>query len=203
MREITGDPNDPRWYEMLAKNDRVLVGRSDPDTDPAGCRTLLLWKLADAYYAEPVHDALLARFPRPGVDTEAVLSAQLEVGDLDYIFTYRSLALDHGHRYVDLPDEIDLSNASFEAMYGAFDAFCDGESVAGTTILYGFTIPTNAPHPDLALEFAALVASEWGMARFAEAGLLAPPPGHDKPFVPADQAGSLPRDLEKRVEADA
>lgn len=203
IREITGDPTGRPWYDVLAENDRVLAGRSDPDTDPAGYRTLFLWRLADAHYGEPVYDRLLDRFPTPGVDTEAILSAQLEVGDLDYVFTYRSLAIDHGHDYVDLPDAIDLSNASHEETYAtANETLGDGKTVTGTTILYGFTIPTNAPHPDLALEFAALVASEWGMGAFRDADLLAPPPGHDKPFVPEAQVHALPEDLHKRVEVE-
>ena len=43
--------NQKNWMEVLLRKD-VQFGRSDPNQDPAGYRTLLLWKLADRYYAK-------------------------------------------------------------------------------------------------------------------------------------------------------
>lgn len=201
IREITGDPADGPWYDVLAENRRVIVGRSDPNTDPAGYRTLFLWRLADAHYGADVYARLKERFPSPTADTESTMTAALLVGDLDYAFTYRSLAVDAGLRYVDLPDEIDLSSASHaEAYANVSERLADGTTVTGSPILYGFTVPANAPHPALAVEFAALVAGPAGMEALREAGLLAPPPGHGRPFVPVEQWDAVPPALQAALE---
>jgi molybdate/tungstate transport system substrate-binding protein len=36
------------WYEVLARND-VIFGHSERDADPCGCRTLLVWQLAEKH----------------------------------------------------------------------------------------------------------------------------------------------------------
>ena len=46
--EINGD----NWYEILQR-DGVKYGRSNPDRDPCGYRTLMVWQLAEDYYNAP------------------------------------------------------------------------------------------------------------------------------------------------------
>jgi tungstate ABC transporter binding protein WtpA len=42
--------NEENWPEILLRED-VHFGRSDPDQDPSGYRTIILWKLADRYFS--------------------------------------------------------------------------------------------------------------------------------------------------------
>jgi molybdate/tungstate transport system substrate-binding protein len=59
VNDITTD----NWYSILARPD-VQAGRSNPDIDPNGYRTLIVWKLSEKYYNEPgLSERLLARAP--------------------------------------------------------------------------------------------------------------------------------------------
>ena len=50
---LFGDEIDKdNWYQILQR-DGVRYGRSDPDQDPCGYRTLMVWQLAEAYYGIP------------------------------------------------------------------------------------------------------------------------------------------------------
>ena len=44
--------NNDNWTEILMRDD-IIYGRSDPDADPCGYRTLLTLKLAEKYYNRP------------------------------------------------------------------------------------------------------------------------------------------------------
>ena len=103
--------NAQNWYRILLR-DGIRTGRADPTLDPAGYRTLMVWQLAEKYYRQPNLAALLKnaspmRYVRP---KEADLTALLQLGEFDYIWTYVSLARANGFRWVDLPAEINLSD---------------------------------------------------------------------------------------------
>jgi molybdate/tungstate transport system substrate-binding protein len=83
----------------------------------------------------------------------------LESGDLDYAFEYRSVSRQHDLSFLALPPEINLSDPSYAETYQrvrvklAFRRFATvNPEFEGKTISYGLTIPSNAPHPDLAAE---------------------------------------------------
>ncbi|MGA1361180.1 MAG: substrate-binding domain-containing protein, partial [Gemmatimonadaceae bacterium] len=88
-KEITAE----NWWQILQRPG-VETGRSDPQLDPNGYRTLLVWQLAERYYAQPGLGAALervhpARNVRP---KEADLVGLLEAGEFDYIWSYESMA---------------------------------------------------------------------------------------------------------------
>lgn len=73
---------------------------------------------------------------------EVDLMADLEAGAIDYLFIYRSVAEQHGTRFIELPDEINLSNTSFADSYSRVTVRrADGGVVRGKPIVYGVTIP--------------------------------------------------------------
>ncbi len=98
------------WPDILLQKD-VAFGRSDPDADPCGYRTVLVMRLAEKFYDRiGLAEQILAKdqiYIRP---KEVDLLAFLESGHLDYIFIYRSVAEQHHLEYLILPDEINLKN---------------------------------------------------------------------------------------------
>ncbi len=106
------------WWAVLERPD-VQVGRSDPAVDPSGYRTLLVWQLAARHYGMPELPARMLRAaPERNVrPREADQVALLEAGELDYIWTYESLARLMGLRFLRLPDDVDLGEPADSATY--------------------------------------------------------------------------------------
>jgi molybdate/tungstate transport system substrate-binding protein len=153
------------WYKVLLQKD-IAFGRSDPNMDPCGYRTILLLKLAERFYCQPglVADFLPkdVRYIRP---KEVDLLALLEAGAIDYIFIYRSVAEQHKLRILRLPDQINLSKSEFASVYETASVRLTGKT-PGTfitrtarPIVYGVTIPKNAPNPQLAMVFLNFLLS--------------------------------------------
>lgn len=97
------------------------------------------------------------------------LVALLESGDLDCAFEYESVARQHGLKYVRLPAAIDLGETSQRAAYRRVTVKLDFHRFAsvkpefrGDVIRYAFTIPSNAPDPGLARQFAAFLLGPEG-----------------------------------------
>jgi molybdate/tungstate transport system substrate-binding protein len=158
-----------RWWEVLERPG-VQVGRADPNTDPSGYRTLLVWQLAGKHYGIADLEARLlraapARNVRP---READQVALLQAGELDYIWTYENLAALMSLPYLKLPDAIDLGNAGDSLAYAAASTRVLGKrvgdtiTVRGRPILFGVTIPRSAPHSASAQRFVAYLLSEEG-----------------------------------------
>jgi molybdate/tungstate transport system substrate-binding protein len=116
------------------------------------------------------------------------LLALIELGEIDYTFEYRSVSEQHGLRFVELPPEIDLSSPDNVDMYEnvsvdlGFQRFTSvGTRRTGKPIFYAITIPKDAPHPELALEFVEFVTSDEGRGVLQEMGQPTVPPVVDNP----------------------
>ena len=99
-------------------------------------------------------------------DQSIELDALLETGDLDCALEYESVARQTGLRYLRLPAAIDLGEQRDATVYGsvavklASQRFASVKPVfAGGVIKYALTIPSNAPDPQQAREFAAWLLS--------------------------------------------
>ncbi len=181
------------WYEILGR-DGVICGRADPHTDPCGYRTLMVWQLAEAHYGAPgLYRTLEARCPKAYMRPKSVeLIALLQSGDVDYAFEYRSVAVQHGLRFVALPPEINLGDAEYADFYRQARVEITGAgpgqtvTVWGEPIVYGVTVPKNAPHPDLALEFVRFLIGPEGQAIMARMGQppIVPPVTGDRDALP-------------------
>ncbi len=166
--------NKGNWHNVLLNND-VTFGRSDPNADPCGYRAVLTMKLAEKHYKiEGLSEKLLAkdrRFIRP---KETDLLALLESKAIDYLFLYRSVAQRHHLKYLILPDEINLKNASMSDFYKTVTVDISGKKPGeiitkkGAPMVYGITIPKNSPSPELALEFVKFVLSKDGGMKVME-----------------------------------
>jgi molybdate/tungstate transport system substrate-binding protein len=158
-----------RWWEVLERPG-VQVGRSDPSTDPSGYRTLLVWQLAARHYGIPDLEARMlraapARNVRP---READQVALLQAGELDYIWTYESLAALMSLPYLKLPDAVDLGNMADSTAYSAASTRVLGKragdtiTVRGRPILFGLTIPHASANAAVAERFVAYLLSAEG-----------------------------------------
>jgi len=190
-----GEINADNWYEILTR-DGVIYGHSDPDADPCGYRTLLVWQLAEAHYGVPgLNGTLEEHCPPENVRPKSVeLIALLESGDMDYAWEYRSVAVQHGMKFVELPDEINLSLVEHTDFYSQATVEIAGKepgttmTMVGKPIVYGVTIPRNAPSPDLALEFVKFLVGPEGQAIMEQMGQppIVPPVAGDKDALPLE-----------------
>jgi molybdate/tungstate transport system substrate-binding protein len=191
-----GEINNDNWYDILLQKN-VTFGRSDPNADPCGYRAVLVINLTEKFYNRPglvgKMSAKDRRYIRP---KEVDLLALLEVGELDYVFIYRSVAEQHKLRTVMLPDEINLKKVEFADFYKSASVRITGKKIGtfitkvGEPILYSVTIPKNAPNRKLALAFLTfLLDVEKGGAILEKNGQALVVPS------PSDTFDSLPECL--------
>ena len=178
------DVSADNWWAVLERPD-VQVGRSDPAVDPSGYRTLLVWQLAAKHYGlSGLPARMLRAAPERNVrPREADQVALLEAGELDYIWTYESLARLMGLRFVRLPDDVDLGSPADSALYASVSTRVPGArlgdtiTIRGQPILFGVAVPTDAPHGRAGRNFVAFLLSPSGrrILRGASVDALDPP----------------------------
>lgn len=212
--------NSNNWYQILRRPD-VKIGFSNPNDDPCGYRAMMILKLAELYYSDSsIFDDLIAkhsnlRFEKENgsfilrmPDSENInpdsklmvrsmemeLLHGLETGEVDYILIYRSVAEQHGLRFVELPDQINLGSIDYAGLYSKIEVVqANGNIVTGKPIVYGITIPKNAEHKSYAEKFVELIISEKGQEILRKLG--------QQPIVPAktDNPENLPGNLRKII----
>ncbi|MBC7337433.1 MAG: extracellular solute-binding protein, partial [Clostridia bacterium] len=170
-------------------------------------------RLSDFYYKRPIFDNLVVkntnitysddlievpRNVRPASKRviirpkEVDLTALVESGALDYFFIYKSVAKQHGLKFVELPVEVNLKDVSFAETYKRVSVKLGstGKIVKGMPITYGITVLKNAPHRKLALQFLAYMLKE-GRSAFTENY-------HDFMKTPI-ALGNIPKEIENMV----
>jgi len=199
-KEITPD----NWYRILLR-DGVEYGHSDPNSDPCGYRTMLVWQLAERYYGvQSLYQQLIDHCPPKNIrPKETDLIAILEAGQIDYLFIYRSVCEQHQMPFVALPKHINLQSVRFEAFYKEAKIKISGKKPgtsiekAGKPMVYGITIPKNAPNRDMAVQFVAFVVGPEGQEIMRHNG--------QPPIVPPQATGKidhLPPQLLKRTQTE-
>lgn len=167
---VAGQINSKNWVELLMKKE-VAFGRADPNADPCGYRTVISLHLAEKFYKKPGLAKMISgkdqNYIRP---KEVDLLALLESGSIDYIFLYRSVAIQHKLKYLVLPDEINLKSMGFAAQYATAVTEINGkepgkkETVKGEPMVYGVTMLRDAPNKPAAIAFLQfLLTREKGM----------------------------------------
>ena len=193
--------NSDNWFDILLKKE-VEYGHSEPEADPCGYRTLLVWQLAEKFYnQEGLYKNLNDGCPQKNIrSAEVDLIALLEAGQLDYLFIYRSVAEQHKMPYVVLPDNINLKTEKYIDFYKTASLELTGATpgekitVFGEPMIYSFTIPNNAENKKGALLFAQFILSESGKTIMEQNG---------QPFMnPPEISGDLkkvPSELTKII----
>jgi molybdate/tungstate transport system substrate-binding protein len=151
--------NAENWYEIML-DDSIYFGRADPESDPCGYRTVLMFELAEKYYNS---EGLAKKLKQKNVEfirpKEVDLLALLESNAIDYMFIYSSVAIQHNLKYIELPNEINLSNQELADHYASVSIELSGKNKdekiiqKGEPMIYGISILKNAPNPELAQKF--------------------------------------------------
>ncbi len=195
--KYSSEINEDNWIEVLSSED-VIYARSDPDSDPCGYRTVLTLMLAERFYDLPgLSERMVIKnkeFVRP---KEVDLIALMESNAIDYMFQYKSVAIQHGLKYIQLPDEINLSEPSKNNLYNTVSLEVTGSKpgtkmiVTGEYINYSITIPETAVHKEDATGFLNFILSKEGLEIFRKNG--------QDPIIPltSDQAEKLPPQIKR------
>lgn len=195
--KYSNEINSGNWMDILQKKD-VIYSRSDPDSDPCGYRTVFTFMLAEKYYKKPgLTEKMSAKnkdYIRP---KEVDLVALLESNAIDYMFQYKSVAIQHGLKYIVLPKEINLSDPSKKDIYSSVSTDVAGSKpgikmkVTGDYINYSITVLDNAPQKEAAVSFLEFLLGPDGREIFKNNG--------QEPIIPfsTDQPDKLPLKLLK------
>ena len=203
--KYAGEVAADNWYKILARKG-VVWGHSDPNLDPCGYRSLMVLQLAERYYRQPgLYDKLIANRPKENIRPKSVeLISLLQTGHIDYAWEYLSVAVQHGMKYVALPDPINLGNYQYDDLYAQAVVRVTGKGpgtfmdIKGKSCTYGVTLIKNAPNREAALAFLAyLLDPKGGLKVLNDMG--------QPPFVPCrvpteKMKASLPEKLKGLVE---
>lgn len=194
---FSADIDSLNWMDILLK-DNVTFARSDPDSDPCGYRSVLTFELAEKYYDRPGLAAKLTSKDRDFIRPEEVdLIALLESGAIDYMFQYKSVAIQHNLKYVDLPDYINLGNPSMNHYYNSVALDVKGNTpdtkmtVKGEFINYSLSVLSSAANKDDAIDFVSFLLSPEGINILRKNG--------QDPIIPfsTEQPEMIPEKLKK------
>jgi len=198
-----------KWYEIL-NTPGVSISGGNAFLDPGAYRAPMIFQLAEAYYKVPnLYNNLLGHLTIPGPNSGAVIGKQF-----DFQFSYEhnaraTAASDPDYRYVDLPDEINMSDPAKDAYYREHAVVvlpglgtprsARTIPVPGNHVAWGITIMNDAPHRENAIRFLQLLLSPAGAASLNEHG----PAPLSPALVSEADLHKLPATLKSLVKAGA
>jgi molybdate/tungstate transport system substrate-binding protein len=195
-----------RWYEVLLMPD-VKIGGGQPFLDPGAYRGPMIFQLAEAYYKVPnLYNNLLGHVVITGADPTGTALGRLFDFQLTYEHNARATAAANpDYRYVNLPDELNLSDPSKDRFYGdnavvvipGLGTARNARTVPipGTHVAWGITLLKDAPNKDNALKFLQLLLGPSGVKALTENG----PAPISPALVSAESFARLPRSLQPLV----
>ena len=136
----------------------------------------MIFQLAADYYRKPaLYNDLLQHVTIPGpVRAGAILGKQVDF-QLTYEHNARAMAAENPDiRYVNLPDEINLSNPKMDAWYRQHASIvlpglgspgaARSVAIPAARVAWGITILKNAPNPAAAVKFLKMLLGREGAA---------------------------------------
>jgi molybdate/tungstate transport system substrate-binding protein len=169
-----------KWYEILTMPGIAISG-GNPFLDPGAYRAPMIFQLAEAYYKAPnLYNNLLGHVVIPGQNSGATLGRQF---DFQFSYEHNARATASGnpdYRYVDLPDEINLSDPAKDAYYRqnaimvlpglGTPSSARTIAVPGAHVAWGITLMKDAPNKENAIKFLQLLLGPAGTASLNENG---------------------------------
>jgi molybdate/tungstate transport system substrate-binding protein len=182
-------------FTLMAKPGFVL-GRTDPNTDPQGQAFYEMVQQAQSYYHLPAGTAntiLGGLSNSKQAYEETSLESFLESGQLDAASSYRSVAIQDGLHYINLPDVLNFGETSLASTYAKYTIkLANGSTVHGVpTAVYATVI--GATDQAAANAFVAYQLLPATRAQFQKAGYLLVTPqvtGTGAPAVVTNRVGS-------------
>src|SRR6266849_285455 len=178
-----------QWYEAL-KTPGLKLGRTDPNLDPKGYRTLFLFHLAEGYYHRNDLTSLLGDPANPTqIFPEPELMIRMESGQLDAAFFYRHEVVAHKVPFIELPNQINQSDPSLVALYKEQRFTTDkGVTITASPIVFTVTIPHTAKNVPGAVAFVRFLLAGKGRDLIEQYGLRPSPilVNGDKLKMPSD-----------------
>ncbi|RTZ92520.1 MAG: tungstate ABC transporter substrate-binding protein WtpA [Deltaproteobacteria bacterium] len=164
------------WYRIL-QDKKVVWGQADPNADPCGYRALMVMQLAERYYKiNGLYQALLKNRPLKNIRPKSVeLIVLLQTGDMDYAWEYRSVAVQHDLKFLELPAKINLGSTDFNDFYKQAVVEISGKKPGtkvkkvGRAITYGVTLLKKAPNKAAAIAFLKYLLSPEGGLKILKA----------------------------------
>lgn len=197
--------NPKNWHEILSRRG-VVWGHADPNADPCGYRSLMVLQLAEKFHLKPgLYQRLIDNCPKENIRPKSVeLIALLQTGNMDYVWEYRSVAVQHELKFVELPDAINLGNYRYDDFYRQAVVEVTGKKPGSTikkrgkSCTYGITLLKDAPNRKAAITFLRyMLDPQNGLKILQEMGQPALIPSR----VPtAEMKALLPLDLQHLVE---
>lgn len=187
--------NSDNWTDILLRDD-VTYCRSDPDSDPCGYRSVFTIMLTEKLYGKNgLTGKMLSKnkdFIRP---KEVDLVALIESDAADYMFQYKSVAMQHELKYIELPDDVNLSDPAKVNIYKSVSFEVAGKepgkkiTITGDYINYSISVLDIAPQKEAAIDFLCFILSREGLDIFSSNG--------QKPVIPvsSEQPDLLPAKL--------
>ena len=195
------------WYQILAMPD-VVIGGGNPFLDPGAYRAPMIFQLAAAFYKVPnLYNDLLGHIVIPGQQARATLGKELDF-QFSYEHNARATAMTNpDFRYVDLPDEINLSDPAKDSWYRenavvvlpglGTSRSAKSIPVPGAHVAWGITLMKDAPNKENAIRFLELLLGPEGMRSLKENG--------PEPLTPAvvskADVGKVPSSVQHLVRA--
>jgi len=191
--------NEKNWIEIFLR-EGVKVGHSNPNLDPCGYRSILVTQLAEQYYKQAGFYEKLMGYGesyKNGEENRAKIIVRpketdllglIEAGAYDYLYIYKSVAEQHGLKYITLPPEVSLKDKQFSDFYKNTSIQISGKKPGtfitkkGAAMVYGITVVENEKkglprNRDGAIKFVNFVLSTEGqeiMKRNGQ-GIINPP----------------------------
>ena len=170
------------WTDILLA-DGVRFGRADPNHDPCGYRSVMAMKLAEKKLNRPGLAAeMLNKRDQIMRPKETDLLSHLQLGEIDYLFIYRSVAKQHKLKILLLSDEVNLKSPELADLYKTVTVKVTGKekdqfiTKTGGAMVYSVTIPKNAPNRPAAEAYVAFLLSDKGKAIVEANGQPSPRP---------------------------
>jgi molybdate/tungstate transport system substrate-binding protein len=161
-----------KWYETLTRPGIAISG-GNPFLDPGAYRGPMIFQLAEEFYKVPnLYNNLLERVVILGQNSGATLGREF---DFQFIYEHNAHAIALGnadYRYVDLPDEINMSDPDKDAYYRQHAVLVlpglgtpkstRTIAVPGAHVAWGITLMKDAPNQENAIQFLQLLLGPAG-----------------------------------------